>query len=729
MSSNSVPVPNEYLCPISMNIMEEPVMAADGHTYDKQYIEQWFRICAHSGIYKSPKTNAILGNTNLVPNHNVRNLIEDWKQTTPLYHIVHQTPNTKTSNKKSIQQLTQEKYADGKNEILINAYHDANHKKYLIELVPPEEGKRTGIDLCFVVDISGSMQCSIDDKNIEVRQFSRLDVVKQALTAIISSMTDIDRVAIVTFSSKARIESGFMNMDETGMNRALDIVKNMRTEGATNLWDGILKAQKIVDEVPSEEMKRISAIMLLTDGEPSEHPAMGYDVEIKNMVRVNKCPLNVFGFGYVLDSELLAKIANAYNGTFCFIPEMSMVVTVFINMISKYMSTMATNINITVNGNNIPYEGTLQFGQKKYLLCDAPDDSYNVEVRAEYTSPYSVKKQMVTFKKEKYALIKARKELMNFHMMREEANILLTKICRNGKMQMENSNGELAMFLTKWIQNTNDIADELLKDLEGQVCQAISREDWFVRWGIHYIRSLENAHRNQYCANFKDPGLQLYKSEYFVEMQKSLNDIFNNLPSPTPSLKFSYNDNNNIPSTLASINNVDNGCFHPMAMIEMANGTTKRICDITNEDTVATPEGEARVIKITNYVTEKSKAIFVEFPSGLKLTRYHPVLVLTESFNTEWMFPIELYEQSEETCDVLYNLVLDKGHIVYANGVMAVTLGHGFRGEKIEHEFFGDKIVKDLEKFECDEKGRVFLYSKNFTRDPESGVVDGIVNV
>lgn len=64
-------VPSEFRCPITMEIMRDPVMCADGHTYDRLAIESW--LLTHD---TSPLTNKRLPHTNLLPNHALRNLIQ-----------------------------------------------------------------------------------------------------------------------------------------------------------------------------------------------------------------------------------------------------------------------------------------------------------------------------------------------------------------------------------------------------------------------------------------------------------------------------------------------------------------------------------------------------------------------------------------------------------------------------------------------------------------------------
>ena len=60
----------DIICPISLSIMVDPVIAADGHTYERLYIEKWF-IKSNN----SPKTNKILHNKKLISNYNLKSII------------------------------------------------------------------------------------------------------------------------------------------------------------------------------------------------------------------------------------------------------------------------------------------------------------------------------------------------------------------------------------------------------------------------------------------------------------------------------------------------------------------------------------------------------------------------------------------------------------------------------------------------------------------------------
>ena len=60
------------MCPITRELMTDPVVCADGHTYERSAIEHW--LSTHD---TSPKTGLELEHTGLVPNHAIRAAIDD----------------------------------------------------------------------------------------------------------------------------------------------------------------------------------------------------------------------------------------------------------------------------------------------------------------------------------------------------------------------------------------------------------------------------------------------------------------------------------------------------------------------------------------------------------------------------------------------------------------------------------------------------------------------------
>jgi hypothetical protein len=66
------------MCPITQEVMKDPVIAADGHSYERAAIEKWFK--TKRAPPTSPSTNLALPHTLLVPNHALKAAIEDHLQ-------------------------------------------------------------------------------------------------------------------------------------------------------------------------------------------------------------------------------------------------------------------------------------------------------------------------------------------------------------------------------------------------------------------------------------------------------------------------------------------------------------------------------------------------------------------------------------------------------------------------------------------------------------------------
>ncbi|KAL4200730.1 hypothetical protein AMTRI_Chr02g255000 [Amborella trichopoda] len=69
-----VPVPPDFCCPLSLELMSDPVIVASGQTYERAFIRKWL----DQGLTVCPKTRQSLAHTNLIPNFTVKALIANW---------------------------------------------------------------------------------------------------------------------------------------------------------------------------------------------------------------------------------------------------------------------------------------------------------------------------------------------------------------------------------------------------------------------------------------------------------------------------------------------------------------------------------------------------------------------------------------------------------------------------------------------------------------------------
>ncbi|PRQ27347.1 putative aminoacyltransferase, E1 ubiquitin-activating enzyme [Rosa chinensis] len=70
----SLVIPHEFLCPITLEVMIDPVIVASGQTYDRESIQKWF----DSNHATCPKTRVTLPHLSVAPNYALKNLIQQW---------------------------------------------------------------------------------------------------------------------------------------------------------------------------------------------------------------------------------------------------------------------------------------------------------------------------------------------------------------------------------------------------------------------------------------------------------------------------------------------------------------------------------------------------------------------------------------------------------------------------------------------------------------------------
>ncbi|XP_022943939.1 U-box domain-containing protein 13-like [Cucurbita moschata] len=71
---SSLHIPEDFRCPISLDLMKDPVIVSTGQTYERTFIEKWLA----DGHSTCPKTQQVLTSKILTPNYVLRSLIAQW---------------------------------------------------------------------------------------------------------------------------------------------------------------------------------------------------------------------------------------------------------------------------------------------------------------------------------------------------------------------------------------------------------------------------------------------------------------------------------------------------------------------------------------------------------------------------------------------------------------------------------------------------------------------------
>ena len=77
MSTDAGEIPNHFVCPITQEVMQDPVIAvADGNTYERAAIVEWLKKSQTSPITRQP-----LASSQLVPNRALKDAIDAYRAT------------------------------------------------------------------------------------------------------------------------------------------------------------------------------------------------------------------------------------------------------------------------------------------------------------------------------------------------------------------------------------------------------------------------------------------------------------------------------------------------------------------------------------------------------------------------------------------------------------------------------------------------------------------------
>lgn len=375
---------------------------------------------------------------------------------------------------------------------------------------------------------------------------TRIDLVKHTLKKIISVLGDEDVINLITFSYNAEIIFDNLKMTEHNKIIALEkIEKYLYPSGNTNIWDGLRVGLELMYKM--RNIMSNSSILLLTDGCPNIDPPMGYDRALNNVREHHKlftennfvCNIHTFGYGNELDSNLLRQISNIGQGEFNFIPDASFVGTIFINALTNIMltHTISTQIkidyennhSICINGGSILYE------QDRTIIV--PIDNHKItNITINYQDYYSKKNKNISINPVNATLdISEQNNLYNHYVRTELVKLLEQTLNQDIKtINYQEIIYKLKTFVTSINNSTHNYIKDLIKDIQGEIMMAFS-EEYFNKWGKHYLYSISKAHEAQLRNNFKDPGVQHYcVAKIYDTIREKINDIFNSLPAPKP---------------------------------------------------------------------------------------------------------------------------------------------------------------------------------------------------
>jgi Ca-activated chloride channel family protein len=211
------------------------------------------------------------------------------------------------------------------------ARNSAEHAVFQINASGMLVGRRLPLNLCLVIDRSGSMEGE------------PLDYAKRACGHVVDLLDPNDILSIVTFEERVDVVMPARRV----LNKALikEHINRIQPGNTTNIYDALAAGASQVASVRSEQY--VNRVVVLTDGEPT--------AGVKDYSSIVGCAaeqrsrgisITALGFGPEYNEELLAGMAKRGGGNYSYIARPELIPEVFRAELEQMLTTVAKNIRL-----------------------------------------------------------------------------------------------------------------------------------------------------------------------------------------------------------------------------------------------------------------------------------------------------------------------------------------------------------------------------------------------
>lgn len=219
----------------------------------------------------------------------------------------------------------------------VSAEQPAPHYLEVLVTASPETDtmrKRLPLNLALVIDTSGSMR----DEN-------KLTSVKQAAIALVNRLRPEDRLAIISYDTRAKVvlPSSPVRMDQ----EARRLIQSLRADGGTNLGAGLVEGYHQLGEFAGA--RTINRVLLLSDGKANV--GITSSAELSRMVLQEAdagISLSTFGVGLDFNEDLLAALSESGRGMYYFIDRPESMEAILAKEFNSVERLAAADIKVTV---------------------------------------------------------------------------------------------------------------------------------------------------------------------------------------------------------------------------------------------------------------------------------------------------------------------------------------------------------------------------------------------
>ena len=200
-----------------------------------------------------------------------------------------------------------------------------NSQRHLAISVQAASSERPALNLCLILDQSGSMGGT------------PIQTVRTAAQRIIDNLSPKDRISIISFDHEAQVV--VPNQLATNPDTIKQAIEGIRAGGGTAIDEGLKLG---IEEVAKGKTGTVSQIFLLTDGE-NEHGSNDRCLKLAQLAVSYSFTVSTLGFGHHWNQDVLEQLSDGGNGSLAYIQNPDTAIQEFSRLFNRVQSVSLTN--------------------------------------------------------------------------------------------------------------------------------------------------------------------------------------------------------------------------------------------------------------------------------------------------------------------------------------------------------------------------------------------------
>jgi Ca-activated chloride channel homolog len=191
-------------------------------------------------------------------------------------------------------------------------------------------------DVCFVIDVSGSMAGP------------KIDQARKSLKFCLSNLNKDDRFNVISFSTEPRpFNPHLVAASPDQVNRARDQVDQLQAIGGTDIDGALLDALKLT----SDDARRPYLIVFMTDGEPTVGVTDMNQI-LRDVAQANRRNVRIFvlGVGTKVNTHLLDRLAEENHGNRDYVTEKEDLEVKLSNFYTALANPVLSDVQLAFDG-------------------------------------------------------------------------------------------------------------------------------------------------------------------------------------------------------------------------------------------------------------------------------------------------------------------------------------------------------------------------------------------